>query len=183
MKKHLLAAKALLALAGPAMAFGSNGTIMPNDPSIDTENLANVDAVMLECYPPIDRSKRDPVQRTNIDLTFKPGVSDQRVATLDVRHTLFSNRVIDRNTQYAGNVWKRSGYNGDRHALAGPNGRSPLKRRLHNGWHDPVHQSGKYAVPRAFDHLSAILTDDLVCRLVMIIKNTPLTATTFIERI
>jgi hypothetical protein len=111
MKKHLLAATAFLALAGPAMAFGSNGTIMPNDPSIDTENLASVDAVMLECYPPIDRSDRDPVQRTNIDLTFKPGVSDQHVATLDVRHTLFSNRVIDRNTQYAGNVWKRSGYN------------------------------------------------------------------------
>jgi hypothetical protein len=112
-KKLLLAATAVLALAGPAMAFDSNGTVMPTQPDdyrLDTSNLNGTDYVSLDCHPPIDRSDRDPVIETDVTLNFKPG-SDQHLATFKVGHNLRSGRNIDRDTQYAGNVWKKAGYN------------------------------------------------------------------------
>jgi hypothetical protein len=105
---------AVLALGGPAMAFGPNGTIQPNipDDGRDTSTLNGVTIVDVQCYPSFDPRDhdRDPVTHTDIDLTFQPH-SDFLIQSFVVNHNLASRRVINRDTQYAGTTWKKPGFN------------------------------------------------------------------------
>jgi hypothetical protein len=109
-RNFLIATAAVLALAGPAMAFGPN----PNNRTyedLDTSNLDGENAVDVECFPsydPRDHS-RDPVAHTDIDVTFQPN-SDLRIQSFVVNHNLASGRVINRDTQYAGTTWKKPGF-------------------------------------------------------------------------
>ena len=108
MWKASLLAAAVLALAGPAMAFGpSNQNTGSN--GYDTTDLRGVTAVNVQCYPPFDYVDRDPVTHTDIALTFQPG-TDQLIQSFVVNHSLMSGRVINRDTQYAGTTWKKPGH-------------------------------------------------------------------------
>jgi hypothetical protein len=110
-RKFLIATFAVLALAGPAIAFGPNGTIQPNVPDdLDTSSLNGVNGLDVQCYPPIDRRDSNPVTQTDIDLTFQP-YSDFLIQSFVVNHNLASGRVINRDTQYAGTTWKKPGFN------------------------------------------------------------------------
>jgi hypothetical protein len=109
--KFLIGTVAVLALTGPAMAFGPNGTIQPNIPDdLDTSSLNGVNGVDVQCYPPIDRRDSDPVTQTDIDLTFQP-YSDFLIRSFVVNHNRASGRAINRDTQYAGTTWKKPGFN------------------------------------------------------------------------
>jgi hypothetical protein len=100
---------AVLALAGPAMAFGPSNQNTWSD-GFDTSNLNGVTVVNVQCYPSLDyRRDRDPVTHTDIDVTFQPG-ADFLIQSFAVNHTLASRRVINRDTQYAGTTWKKPGF-------------------------------------------------------------------------
>ena len=109
MLKAALLATAVLALAGPAMAFGPSNPNTEGSTGLDTSDLRGVAVVDVQCYPSIDyRRDRDPVTHTNIDVTFQPG-SDWLIQSFVVNHHLMSGRVIDRDRQYAGTTWKKPG--------------------------------------------------------------------------
>jgi hypothetical protein len=108
MLKTALLAGAVLALAGPAMAFGPSNQNTSSD-GFDRSSLKGVTVVDVQCYPSIDyRRDHDPVTHTDIDLTFQPD-GDFSIQSFVVHHSLMSGRVVNRDTQYAGSTWKKPG--------------------------------------------------------------------------
>jgi hypothetical protein len=98
MKKFLLATVAVLALAGPAMAFTNQR------PGVEL----NDGITSLTCHPKLDRSDRDPVVRTYITIELD-GHNDFAAKSFTVRHELLGGRIIDRDNQYTGRLWKDAG--------------------------------------------------------------------------
>ncbi len=87
-----------MALIGPALPFTSNDTV-----ELDEGYTA------LVCYPTsIIRTDRDPVVRTyiTIDLDAK---NDYTARSLMVVHELLSGRMVNRDDQYTGKVFKDYG--------------------------------------------------------------------------
>ena len=109
--KAALLATAVLAVAGPAMAFGPSNHHDIGSDGYDTSDLRGVTAVDVQCYPAPDYRDhdRDPVAHTDIDVVFQTD-SDLLVQSFVVAHTLSSGRIINRDTQYAGTTWKKPRY-------------------------------------------------------------------------
>ena len=98
MKKLVLATVALLAIAGPAMAFTDHGhSVELND-----------GMTSLTCHPVLDRNDRDPVVRTYITVDLD-GHNDFAAKSFTVRHELLNGRIIDRDNQYTGRISKDRG--------------------------------------------------------------------------
>jgi hypothetical protein len=107
----LFVTAAVLALAGPAMAFGPSDRTPIYD-GLDRSNLSGVGVVDVQCYPvtfdPRDRS-HDRVTHTDIDVTFQSD-GDLQIQSFVVTHNLASGRVVNRDTQYSGTTWKKLGF-------------------------------------------------------------------------
>jgi hypothetical protein len=99
MKNLLLATVAVLAIAGPAMAFTNQrpATELNDGPT------------SLTCHPEhMDHSDRDPVVRTYISIDLD-GSNDFAAKSFTVRHELLNGRIIDRDDQYTGRLHKDRG--------------------------------------------------------------------------
>jgi hypothetical protein len=108
--KATLLVTAVLAVAGPALAFGPANHHDTGD-GYDTTDLRGVTSVDVQCYPSFDSRDRDrdPVAHTDIDVTFQPN-SDLLIQSFVVNHTLASGRIINRDHQYEGTTWKKPRY-------------------------------------------------------------------------
>lgn len=102
MTKLASTAAVLLALVSPAAAFNAVPDAVTVGPS-----------TMLVCHPQLDRSDRDPVVRTYVQLELdqdhKPWPGS--IKTFTVQHELLSGRMIQRDDQYSARGGLTSGNN------------------------------------------------------------------------
>lgn len=88
--------RALLLVAAITVApLGSSQAAFQATPDVPT------DGINLTCRPPLDRTDRNPVIRTTVNVTFQNGYE---VKEFEVLHELFNGQIIDRSKQYVGTV-------------------------------------------------------------------------------
>jgi hypothetical protein len=91
----LIAALCISITVTSATAFDNSNNYAPQ---------LQIGRTALACKPPLDRSDRDPVISSSVALDLSDRYEPTR---LDVTHSLFSGREIDRGAQYSNDgVWK-----------------------------------------------------------------------------